>query len=82
MKYSSRKGSEHTYGGKLTQNVIEGVCRELLARALVGAELAGLAPVLHVHDEIAAEWLRMGIAEVAEGRPRSRRKRAEEDETG
>ncbi len=44
-----------TYGGKLTQNVIEGVCRELLAGALVGAELAGLAPVLHVHDEIAAE---------------------------
>jgi DNA polymerase len=44
-----------TYGGKLTQNVIEGVCRELLAGALVAAERDGLDPVLHVHDEIACE---------------------------
>ncbi len=44
-----------TYGGKLTQNAIEGICRELLAGSLVAAERAGLAPVLHVHDEIACE---------------------------
>jgi DNA polymerase len=44
-----------TYGGKLTQNVTEGVCRELLAGALVAAESAGLAPALHVHDEAVCE---------------------------
>jgi DNA polymerase bacteriophage-type len=44
-----------TYGGKLTQNVIEGICRELLARSLVAAERAGLAPCVHVHDEIVGE---------------------------
>jgi DNA polymerase len=31
------------------------MCRELLAEALVQAEDCGLAPVLHVHDEIVCE---------------------------
>ncbi len=43
------------YGGKLTENVIQALCRDLMADALVSAERAGLAPVLHVHDEIVAE---------------------------
>lgn len=46
---------EYTYGGKLTQNMIEGICRDMLADALVRAEDAGLAPVVHVHDEIVCE---------------------------
>jgi hypothetical protein len=46
---------EHTYGGKLTENVIQAMCRDLMAVALVKAEDAGLDPVLHVHDEIVAE---------------------------
>ncbi len=40
------------YGGKILQNLIEGLCRDLMADALVRAEDAGLEPVLHVHDEI------------------------------
>ena len=43
------------YGGLLTENVIQGFCRDLLATALVKAERVGLRPVLHVHDEIACE---------------------------
>ncbi len=46
---------EHTYGGKLTENVIQALCRDLMADALVRADDAGLAPVLHVHDEICVE---------------------------
>lgn len=44
-----------TYGGKLTENLIQALCRDLMADALVRAEAAGLAPVLHVHDEIVCE---------------------------
>jgi DNA polymerase len=46
---------EHTYGGKLTENVIQALCRELMAESLVKADDAGLDPVLHVHDEIVSE---------------------------
>lgn len=52
--YSGGKtGREYTYGGKLVENIIQALCREMLARALVKAERAGLNPVLHVHDEAA-----------------------------
>jgi DNA polymerase len=46
---------EHTYGGKLVENAVQALCRDLLADALVRAERAGLRPVLHVHDEIVCE---------------------------
>lgn len=49
------KGREHTYGGKLTENLIQALCRDLLAASLVSVERDGLAPVLHVHDEIVCE---------------------------
>ncbi|MDZ4819927.1 MAG: hypothetical protein SGJ20_13235, partial [Planctomycetota bacterium] len=44
-----------TYGGKLTENLVSGICRDLLAGALVACEAAGLPVVLHVHDEIVIE---------------------------
>jgi DNA polymerase len=40
------------YGGKITENIIQALCRCLLADALVRVEASGLDPVLHVHDEI------------------------------
>lgn len=43
------------YGGKILQNLIEGLCRDLMADSLVRAEDAGLEPVLHVHDEIVTQ---------------------------
>lgn len=51
----TKSGREHLYGGKLAENVIQAVCRDLMADALVRAERAGLAPVLHVHDEIVCD---------------------------
>lgn len=55
LRYYGRKGVEYTYGGKLTENLIQATCRELLARAMVLAEQVGLRPVLSVHDELVCE---------------------------
>jgi DNA polymerase len=55
IAFHGRFGVEHTYGGKLTENAIQALCRDLMADALVRAEDAGLCPVLHVHDEIVCE---------------------------
>ena len=46
---------EATYGGKLTENMTQAVCRDLLAGALLSCERAGLPVVLHAHDEVVVE---------------------------
>jgi DNA polymerase len=43
------------YGGKLVENAIQGLCRDLMSSALVRAEQQGLNPVLTVHDEIVCD---------------------------
>lgn len=44
-----------TYGGRLAENVTQGVARDCLAEALVALDKVGLRPVGHIHDELLAE---------------------------
>lgn len=44
-----------TWGGKLLQNCIEGLCRDFLARSMLRLDAIDYTPVLSVHDEIISE---------------------------
>lgn len=55
LSYHGTRGREHIYGGKIAENAIQALCRDLLAHAIVEAERAGLPVVLHVHDELVCE---------------------------
>jgi len=41
-----------TYGGKLTDNIVQSIARDCLAESLKRLEVAGFRAVMHVHDEV------------------------------
>jgi DNA polymerase bacteriophage-type len=56
VMFSNPRGFDgFLYGSKVCENAVQGICRDLLANALVRCEQEGLKPVLHVHDEIVCE---------------------------
>lgn len=49
---------QHTYGGKLVENFVQAISRDILAWGMLNCEAAGFEVVLTVHDEVVAEMLR------------------------
>ena len=45
-------GELETYGGKLTENVVQAIARDCLAFAMKNIEAAGYRIVMHIHDEV------------------------------
>lgn len=53
----SRKRWERmkTYGGKLTENIVQAIARDCLEKAMLNLQEAGYKCVIHVHDEVVLE---------------------------
>lgn len=48
-------GTIDTYGGKLTENIVQAIARDLLCNSMMSLKAAGFDIVCHVHDEVIAE---------------------------
>ena len=58
LGYSKVTGAKEyvdTYGGKLTENIVQAGSRDLLRDSMLNLEKAGFRIVMHVHDEAIAE---------------------------
>lgn len=44
-----------TYGGKLTENIVQAIARDILGVVILRARAKGLDVVFHIHDEIVVE---------------------------
>lgn len=56
-------GKVRTYGGKLVENIVQAIARDILGVVILRARAASLPVVFHIHDEI--------VVETEEGRPLS-----------
>ncbi len=54
-KGSGKWGECRTWGGMLTENVVQAISRDLLAEAMIRVEYAGYKIILHSHDEVVCE---------------------------
>lgn len=67
---SKKKGGsgwirQHTYGGKLVENIVQATARDCLAVAMMRLEAAGYKIIMHVHDEVILE-MREGVGSLSE----------------
>lgn len=59
-------GRLETYGGKLTENIVQAIARDLLVHAMQVVSAAGYQIVMHVHDEIIIETSNGTVDEVCD----------------
>lgn len=55
--YTRKWGRVSTYGGKLFENIVQALCRDLLTESMMRLKAAGYNIVLHAHDEIVVDRL-------------------------
>lgn len=56
MEFTDHRGNRsHTYGGRLTENVVQAISRDVLGQALVNLAQAGYHTAGHCHDEVVVE---------------------------
>lgn len=48
-------GMIDTYGGKLTENIVQAISRDILGYTMLNLQKAGFGITMHVHDEVIAE---------------------------
>lgn len=58
-------GRIETYGGSLTENVVQAISRDLMVEAMIRVESAGYTIILTIHDEIVAE-VKVGFGSMEE----------------
>lgn len=55
MQETKQWGETDTYGGKLTENIVQAIARDLLAYSMLQLDNAGYKIVFHIHDECICE---------------------------
>lgn len=52
-----------TYGGKLVENIVQAISRDLLAESMIKLDKLGYRIVMHIHDELVCEVPKEGAEE-------------------